>query len=181
MLPLSAGPKSRSSVVRMTEDYPVPMSSSPDSPWLSDLQQRNWRAFLGGTTVLMDRLDRDLRAGHSLSLSEYEVLVRLSEAPRHTVRMAELANQVALSRSRATHTVGRLEDKGIVRREPCDEDGRGVQAVLTESGFETLQAAARTHVQGVREHFIALASDTEFAAIGHVMNRVVDNLHGKRF
>lgn len=157
------------------------MPSREDPLWLSESQQRNWRAFLGGTTVLMDRLDRELRAEHGLSLSEYEILVRLSEAPRHTVRMAELANQVALSRSRATHTVGRLEAKSIVRREPCDEDGRGVQAVLTDAGFTTLQAAARTHVRGVREHFVALASDTEFATIGRVMDRVVDDLHGKRF
>jgi DNA-binding MarR family transcriptional regulator len=157
------------------------MPSSQDPRWLTASQQRNWRAFLGGTTVLMDRLDRDLRSGHGLSLSEYEILVRLSEAPRRTIRMAELANLVALSRSRATHTVSRLETKGIVRREPCDEDGRGVQAVLTDAGLKLLQAAARTHVQGVREHFVSQASPEEFDAIGLVMDRVVENLHGKRF
>jgi len=157
------------------------MSSRQDAQWLTEPQQRNWRAFLGGVTVLMDRLERDLRAGHGISLPEYEILVRLSEAPNRTMRMAELANHVALSRSRATHTVGRLEAKGIVRREPCDEDGRGVQAVLTDDGFKLLTTAALTHVRGVQEHFVSQASAEEFDAVGRIMNRVVENLHGKRF
>ena len=151
------------------------------TPWLSSKQQHSWRAFLGGVTVLLDRLDRELRASHGLSLSEYEILVRLSEASNRTMRMAELADLVALSRSRATHTVGRLEAKGIVRREPCDEDGRGVQAVLTDEGFTLLEAAAHTHVRGVQAHFVALASAEEFGTIGAVMDRVIDELQGKRF
>jgi len=157
------------------------MASRRDTPWLSEAQQRNWRAFLGGVMGLLDRLERELRADHGLALSEYEILVRLSEAPNRTMRMAELADRVALSRSRATHTVGRLEAKGIVRREPCDEDGRGVQAVLTEDGLALLQAAAQTHVRGVQEHFVALASTEEFGTVGRVMDRVLDHLGGKRF
>jgi DNA-binding MarR family transcriptional regulator len=157
------------------------MASRRDTPWLSEEQQLSWRAFLGGVTVLLDRLERELRADHALALSEYEILVRLSEAPNRTMRMAELADLVALSRSRATHTVGRLEAKGIVRREPCDEDGRGVQAVLTDVGLTLLQAAARTHVRGVQEHFVSLASAEEFTTVGRVMDRVIDNLEGKRF
>ena len=157
------------------------MASRAETPWLSDTEQRNWRAFLGGVTVLMDRLERDLRAAHGLSLPEYEILVRLSEAPRRTMRMAELAARVALSRSRATHTVGRLEHKGILRREPCDEDGRGVQAVLTADGMKLLGAAAKTHVRGVQEHFVALTSPAEFDTLGRVMDRVIENLEGKRF
>jgi DNA-binding MarR family transcriptional regulator len=157
------------------------MASRRTAPWLTETQQRSWRAFLGGVTVLLDRLERELRAEHGLALSEYEILVRLSEAPNRTMRMAELADTVALSRSRATHTVGRLENKGIVHREPCDEDGRGVQAVLTDDGFQLLQAAALTHVRGVQENFVALASDEEFATVGDLMDRVVTELHGKRF
>ena len=98
-----------------------------------------------------------------------------------TMRMAELADRVALSRSRLTHTVGRLEANGVVRRDPCDEDGRGVQAVLTEQGFDLLGQAADTHVRGVQDHLIAHASDRELSAIGKVMDRVVTDLHGKRF
>ncbi len=157
------------------------MASKPETPWLTDTQQRSWRAFLGGVTVLMDRLDRDLRSQHGLSLSEYEILVRVSEAPGRTIRMAELAQLAALSRSRLTHTVARLEKDDILRREPCDEDGRGVQAVLTRRGLSLLKRAADTHVRGVQEHLIEHASAQELATIGAVMDRVLIDLHGKRF
>ena len=157
------------------------MASAPEPPWLTDAQQRSWRAFLGGVTVLMDRLDRDLRSQHGLSLSEYESLVRLSEAPGRTMRMAELAEQAALSRSRLTHTVARLEKIDILRRERCDDDGRGVQAALTSRGVKLLQRAADTHVRGVQDHLVANASAEELAAIGAVMERVRTGLHGKPF
>jgi len=155
--------------------------STPETPWLTDAQQRNWRAFLGGVTVLMDRLDRDLRDGHGLSFSEYEILVRLSEAPDRTMRMAELASRVSLSRSRLTHTVTRLETAGLLRRERCDEDGRGVQAVLTDPGLQLLAQAADTHVRGVQNYLISHASSRELGAIGAVMERVLTDLHGKTF
>jgi DNA-binding MarR family transcriptional regulator len=157
------------------------MAPTPDTPWLTDAQQRNWRAFLGGVTVLMDSLDRDLRSRHGLSLSEYEILVRLSEAPDRTMRMAELADRVALSRSRLTHTVTRLESAGVLRRERCEDDGRGVQAVLTDHGTKLLDQAADTHVRGVQAHLIAHASTEELGAIGAVMERVLTDLHGKPF
>jgi DNA-binding MarR family transcriptional regulator len=157
------------------------MASEPETPWLTDSQQRSWRAFLGGVTVLLDQLDRDLRSEHGLSLSEYEILVRLSEAPGRTMRMAELADRVALSRSRLTHTVTRLETGRILRRERCDDDGRGVQAVLTEDGVALLERAADTHVRGVQDHFIAHASSRELGAIGAVLDRVLTDLHGKPF
>lgn len=157
------------------------MPSTPDTPWLTDAQQRSWRAFLGGVTVLMDRLDRDLRRDHGLSLPEYEILVRLSEAPDRTMRMAELADRVALSRSRLTHTVSRLESAEVLRRERCDDDGRGVQAVLTENGIGVLRQAADTHVRGVQDHLVAHASSRELKAIGDVMERVITDMHGKRF
>lgn len=129
----------------------------------------------------MESLDRDLRNLHGLSLPEYEILVRLSEAPDRTMRMAELADRAALSRSRLTHTVKRLEAAGILRRERCDEDGRGVQAVLTGVGLTRLKQAADTHIRGVREHFIAHASGAELRTVGDMMERVLTELQGKRF
>ncbi len=160
---------------------PSAPSSPAETPWLSEAQQRSWRAFLGGVTVLMDSLDRDLRTQHGVSLPEYEILVRLSEAPARTMRMAELADRVALSRSRLTHTVKRLEAGGILRRERCDDDGRGVQAVLTEVGLNLLREAADTHIRGVQDHFIAHASGQELDAVGAVMDRILTDLQGKRF
>lgn len=152
-----------------------------DTPWLSTDQQRIWRAFLGGSTVLMDQLDRDLRGAHGLSMSEYEILVRLSEAPDRSIRMAELAAQVAHSRSRITHTIARLEKAGIVARGTCSTDGRGVTAVLTDHGLAVLAQAAHTHVRGVHDYLVANASAEEFEALGRIMDRISAQLGGRSF
>ncbi len=157
------------------------MDTKTETPWLTTSQQRIWRSFLGGTTVLTDQLDRDLRAAHGLSMPEYEILVRLSEAPGRSVRMAELASAVAHSRSRITHTIARLEKDGIVMRGQCSDDGRGVSAVLTDHGFSVLEAAAHTHVTGVHNYLIANADPKDFEALGRVMQNVVEVLEGKRF
>ena len=157
------------------------MTTRTGTPWLSQEQQRNWRSFIGGITVLMDHLDRDLRTQHDLSLAEYEILVRLSEAPHRSIRMAELAAAVAHSRSRVTHTISRLERDGIVRRDTCSDDGRGVSAVLTDHGFSVLEKAAHTHVRGVHDYLIVNAPDEEFEVVGRVMQRVLETLHGKSF
>jgi DNA-binding MarR family transcriptional regulator len=157
------------------------METVTDTPWLSGEQQRVWRAFLGGTTVLMDRLDRDLRTQHGLSMPEYEILVRLSEAPDRAIRMAELADAVSHSRSRVTHTIARLEREGIVVRGQCSEDGRGVSAVLTDHGFSVLEAAAHTHVRGVNDYLIEDASAEDLEAVGRIMTKVMETLQGKKF
>ena len=129
-----------------------------------------------GTTLLFDRLDADLRRAHGLSMTEYEIMVRLSEREGHRMRMAQLADALAHSRSRVTHTVARMEKTGLVERCEVDEDGRGVFAMLTEAGYVLLADAAHTHVAGVREHLVDLASRDDFEALGRVMNAVADQL-----
>lgn len=151
-------------------------SDTPGTEWLSSEQQRAWRAYLVGTTLLMDRLDRDLRASHDLSLPEYEVLVRLSESPDHRLRMATLADSLSHSRSRVTHTVSRLEGAGLVERAACASDGRGVEAVLTDKGWALLRDAAPLHVRSVREYLVDLADADDFAAVGRVFDAVTDKL-----
>ena len=111
--------------------------------WLTSDQQRAWRSYLLGTTLLMERLDRDLRENHDLSSPEYEILVRLSESPDRQLRMAELADSVKNSRSRITHTIARMERAGLVERRQCPSDGRGVLAILTDAGMRKLEAPLR--------------------------------------
>ena len=144
--------------------------------WLTASQQRSWRAFLLGTTLLMERLDRDLREKHGLSLPEYEILVRLSESPDRELRMAELADSVKNSRSRITHTVKRLEDAGFVVRRACESDGRGVIAALTKPGFARLATAAPDHVDTVRQALIDVVDDEDLAVIGKTFGRVAERL-----
>ena len=110
----------------------------------------------------MDRLDRELREQHQLSLPEYEILVRLSEAEDSRMRMAVLADSVSHSRIRVTHTVNRMERAGLVVRDACVSDGRGVEAVLTDQGGRALEEAALTHVAGVRRLLVDLADDEDF-------------------
>lgn len=144
--------------------------------WLDADQQHSWRAFIVGTTLLMDTLDRELRAAHGISMAEYEILVRLSEAPERTLRMAEIAESMQHSRSRVTHTVSRMEKAGLIRRESATDDKRGVDAVMTPEGWALLQQAAHTHVTGVREHFVDVADPGDYAAMGKVMDAVSDHL-----
>lgn len=158
------------------------MTTAPtDTPWLDADQQQWWRSYMGGTTVLIDQLDRDLRAAHDLSMAEYEILVRLSEAEDRSIRMAELAAAVSHSRSRITHTIARLERDGIVRRTASCTDGRGVSAVLTDRGYEVLGQAAHTHVRGVHEYLVSRCSREDLEAVGRVFEAVRDGLEGRRF
>lgn len=146
----------------------------PEPRWLDATQQRHWRAYIEGNLRLTELLDRDLKAKHGLSLSEYEILVRLSEAPDRCLRMAELAEFSNQSRSRLSHTVGRLECKGYVSRCAADLDRRGVKARLTDEGFAALDAAARDHVAMVRDFFIDIIDPADLEAIGRAFRTVAD-------
>jgi len=143
--------------------------------WLDADQQRSWRALVLGFTLLNDRLDDDLRRHANLSLTEYEILVRLSERDG-SMRMAQLADALAHSRSRVTHTVKRMERAGLVERTTSPDDGRGVIAMMTEKGWQLLRDIAPIHVEGVRDHLVDLVSDEDFAALGRVMDAVADHL-----
>ena len=115
---------------------------------------RAWLELLRAHAELINRLDRELESAHDLSLAEYEVLAFLSEAPDCSLRPSELARRVRISPSALTRRIDRLEKRGLVRREPCDHDARGAYAVLCPEGRARLEAAAPTHVRGVRAHFI---------------------------
>lgn len=144
--------------------------------WLDAVQQCDWRAYVEGSVRLADLLDRDLKAKHGLTMAEYEILVRLSEAPDRRLRMAELAEVASQSRSRLSHTVSRLEYKGLVARGTCGDDKRGVIAELTEGGFAFLSRAAVDHVATVREYFIDVIDPEELAAIGRAFSKVVEQV-----
>lgn len=144
--------------------------------WLDAAQQRDWRAYLDGSLRLADALDRDLKTRHGLSSAEYEILVRLSEAPGRRLRMAELAEHANQSRSRLSHTVARLECKGFVARGTCGADKRGVNAELTDEGFAFLERAARDHVAAVREFFIDVIDPEDLKAIGRAFGAVAEQV-----
>jgi DNA-binding MarR family transcriptional regulator len=123
-----------------------------ETRWLDPEEQKVWRAWLYSSSLLHDLLDRELTHQTGISHAYYEILVALSEAPQRSMRMSELADRCLSSRSRLSHAVSRLEERGWVRRQVCESDGRGQLAVLTDEGFAALEAAAPVHVEGVRTH-----------------------------
>jgi DNA-binding MarR family transcriptional regulator len=128
--------------------------------WLDAEEQQAWRAFIEAARLLLDQLDRELQRDAGMPHAYYEILVRLSEQPDRSLRMSELADRSQSSRSRVSHAVARLEERGWVRREGLVDDKRGARAVLTDEGFAALAAAAPGHVEGVRTHLLdRLSSD----------------------
>lgn len=158
----------------------APLGARDEVPWLSVEQQGWWRAYLVGAARLTEALGRQLERDSGLSLSEYEVMVRLSEAPGRTLRMAELADSLVHSRSRLTHAVSRMERRGLVERRACDSDGRGINARLTEAGWAALVAAAPGHVRAVREHLVDRLTEHEFRTLGQAMAKVAPEVDGDR-
>ena len=145
---------------------------SAAAPWLSIEQQRIWRAWLLGSARITAHLSEDLRR-HGLELCEYEILVSLSEAPDHAVRMSVLAIEVHQSRSRLTHAIERLEARGLVVREPDVRDRRGVVARLSSDGMDLLRQAAPDHVRAVRHVFVDPVDPEDFVALGRAMAAVL--------
>lgn len=152
------------------------MNSDTAQPqWLDAQEQQVWREYLRASRLLEAALDRDLQA-HGLQLSEYEILSMLSERPDRRLRMSVIAELVVQSRSRLTHTAGRLESRGWVRREPCTGDRRGVELVLTDAGFAEIIRMAPTHVESVRNNVLAHLSREDLLALGRAMAAISNGI-----
>jgi len=149
-------------------------------PWLTDDEQRTWRSFVAATRSLFDQLDRELQRDAGISHADYEILVRLSEAPGRSLRMSDLAERTGSSRSRLSHAVAGLEGQGRVRRERCPTDGRGTIAVLTEHGAAALREAAPGHVRGVRRHLFDQLGPTQQRALRIISDAVLGHLEEER-
>jgi DNA-binding MarR family transcriptional regulator len=141
--------------------------------WLDEGEMRAWRALLRTTADLLAVLDNELQEAHGLSLADYEVLVRISEAPDEYVRMTDLANDLHLSPSGITRRIDGLVKAGLVERTRCPTDRRGANAVLTDAGRKVLENAAPTHVEGVRAHFIDRLSERQLTNLAAALANVV--------
>ncbi|MFV2116273.1 MarR family winged helix-turn-helix transcriptional regulator [Micromonospora sp. LOL_025] len=146
--------------------------------WLDPDEQRTWRAYLTASRALMEALDRELQRDAGMPHAYYEILVRLSEAPRRRLRMSDLAEASGSSRSRLSHAVARLEAVGWVRREECPTDRRGQIAVLTDEGFATLAAAAPGHVEGVRRHLFDALTPAQVDQLRRISETLAAHLTG---
>ena len=142
--------------------------------WLSEDEERAWRAVRRLMTVLPARIARDLTAESGLSAADYEVLSTLSEKPQRRWELKDLAAKMEWSRSRLSHHTARMEARGLVTREPHPDDGRGCILHLTETGFETLKAAAPRHLDSVRARFLDHLDQKELRILEQVATRIAD-------
>jgi DNA-binding MarR family transcriptional regulator len=143
--------------------------------WLSHDEQRAWRTTVHLAQLLIRQLDRDLSM-HGLNSHDYEILVLLSEADGHRLRMTELADASSQSRSRLSHQVSRMESRGLVRRDDCEGDKRGTFAVLTPEGVDAIERVAPYHVENVRRHFIDRLTPCQLEQIREAFGPIVDYL-----
>jgi DNA-binding MarR family transcriptional regulator len=166
-----------SSAERTAGGDPAPTAGTHEATrWLDAEEQRAWRAYMYSWMLLEDRLDRELIRETGISHAYYEILVQLSETDGRALRMSELAERCLSSRSRLSHAVSRLEERGWVRRQVCPEDGRGQLAVLTDEGFAALQAAAPVHVQSVRTHLFDQLSPQQIAVMRDIGETLLRHL-----
>ena len=147
---------------------------STSRTWLSDDEQRAWRVYLEATQLLFDSVETQLSQDADLSHADYEVFVRLSEAPGRQLRMSELADRTLYSRSRLSHAVARLEAAGWVERAPCPGDRRGTLCRLTSDGFAKLKSAAPGHARTVRRLMFDHLNSADVAALERIATVVRD-------
>jgi DNA-binding MarR family transcriptional regulator len=129
---------------------------------------RAWRDFIETAEVLRARLTTRLQEESALSLGDYQVLLALKEADGHRIRSSELAATVGWERSRLSHHLGRMERRGLVRREDCATDSRGAEVVLTGDGADAFRRASVPHLRAIRELFVDALSPEQLAAAGTV-------------
>jgi len=151
----------------------------PVTRWLNTSEQQVWRSFLTATSALFESLDRQLQTDSGIPHAYYEILVRLSEAPDRTLRMRELADRSSYSRSRLSHAVSRLEGLRWVERRECTDDRRGQLAVLTDEGFDALDAAAPGHVEAVRTLLLDPLTDEQVRQLGEIAEAILRGAAGE--
>jgi DNA-binding MarR family transcriptional regulator len=151
-----------------------------DTRWLDQEEQRTWRTFMLATKKLWEQLEREVDQGTEVPSAYYELLVRLSEAPGRRLRLSDLADQSQSSRSRLSHSLARLDALGWIRREACESDRRGAFAVLTDEGFDALQAAAPVHVESVRTHLFDVLDAEQLSQLRTISSRILEHLISAR-
>ena len=152
--------------------------AGPEPRWLVGVERDAWLSLIGVIIRLPAALDTQLQRDAGLSHFEYTVMVNLSNADAHTLRMSQLAARCHSSLSRLSHVVARLERRGWLRRDPCPDDGRATLAVLTDDGFAKLAAAAPGHVDAVREYVVDALDEEQLRQLTALGRTILGRLDG---
>ncbi|MGN8246626.1 MarR family winged helix-turn-helix transcriptional regulator [Cellulomonas soli] len=162
---------------------PAPHEQHPDAPhepaetrWLTPHELRTWVRLAAVVELLPGVLDTQLQRDAGLTHFEYFTLAMLSEAPDRTLRMTALASRTNATLPRLSHVVSRLEARGFVRREPCAQDRRATNAVLTEAGWDKVVATAPGHVATVREHVVDALTPEQVGQLGDITAALLTRL-----
>jgi DNA-binding MarR family transcriptional regulator len=147
--------------------------STPETRWLTASEQQTWRAFVTACQTLFTVVEAQLQHGAGFPHGYYEILVRLSEAPGRALRMNQLAEASTSSKSRLSHAVARLEERGWIQRVDCPTDRRGQVAQLTDAGFAALAEAAPGHVSQVRRSLIDLLTPEQLAQLREISEAII--------
>jgi DNA-binding MarR family transcriptional regulator len=143
--------------------------------WLDEQELRAWRSFLSMHAQLSAHLRRSLVQAAGMSDADYAVLVHLSEEPGGRLRVFELVRALQWEKSRLSHQLRRMEQRGLIERTECPTDGRGAFVALTSEGRGAIEAAAPLHVAEVRRHFVDLLSEEQLASVLDVSRAVLDS------
>jgi DNA-binding MarR family transcriptional regulator len=146
--------------------------------WLSAEEQSAWRTFLAATETLFSAVEAQLQRESGIPLGYYEILVNLSEAQDHSLRMSQLAEASTSSKSRLSHAVARLEERGWVERMNCPTDRRGQIACLTDAGLAALDAAAPAHVEQVRRSLFDRLTAEQVEQLATISAAIAAGEHG---
>jgi DNA-binding MarR family transcriptional regulator len=144
--------------------------------WLDPREQKAWRAYLDMNALLTARLNREMQEASGISISDFSVLVPLSEHPDGRVRVLELARTLGWEKSRLSHQLTRMQQRGLIERANCSEDRRGAFVALTAQGRQTVEAAAPRHVESVRRYVFDELSRAQVDALGAISSTVVERL-----
>jgi DNA-binding MarR family transcriptional regulator len=152
------------------------MTRMTDPRWLDDTQQCAWRKFMSMQAQLSARLNRQLQADSNLSLSDFEVLVKLTDNPSNKVRMFEVAQALQWEKSRLSHHLARMQKRGLVAREECPSDARGAFIVLTPEGRKAIEEAAPQHVETVRRLFFEGMTEEQISVLTTMSEEILKRL-----
>src|SRR5437763_14697230 len=141
--------------------------------WLDERQQRLWQGYLHVNQDLLAALEHQLADESGLSGADYRVLHPLSQAPDGLLRARDLGSEIGWDRSRLSHHLSRMEKRGLVTREECAEDARGLMVRLTKAGRRAIEEAAPGHVEAVRHYFFDQLSDDEIETMAAGFDRVL--------
>ena len=154
------------------------MATADDVAWLDDREARAWRALQYMQLRLQGELARQLAAESGLSYPDYLVLVALSDADGGRLRSFELARVLGWEKSRLSHQVARMVDRGLVAKEACEDDRRGAHVVITKSGRRAIGAAAPGHVAAVRRLFVDRLTPRQLDVIADAAEAVLAGFDG---